>query len=167
MLGEPRPSPAAHRSKRAGETRAVRVKRATLLLLMLLAGCAEPPPHEATSPQPYTCLLPGEQRMLVAELFFGRNIPGRAPLSDAEWTGFVAEVVTQNFPAGFTVFDGEGHWQNPITRQISREPTKILLIAAPRSPGLAGRLSVVIDAYKTRFRQQSVGVITRDSCASF
>ncbi len=46
-------------------------------------------------------------------------------------------------------------------------PVKIVLIAVKRAPDLAPRLSAVIDAYKTRFRQQSVGVITRDSCAAF
>jgi hypothetical protein len=135
---------------------------------LVVAGCVEPtPPHETAAPQPYICLLPGEQRMLVAELFFGRNIQGRKPLTDSEWADFAAQVVTPNFPAGFTVFDGYGQWQNPSTYEIAREPTKILLIAAPRAPDLAGRLSAIIDAYKARFRQQSVGVITRDSCASF
>jgi hypothetical protein len=105
--------------------------------------------------------------MLVAELFFGRSIKGRAPLSDAEWAQFAADTITPNFPDGFTVFDGDGQWQNPQTGHIGRERTKILLIAANRSPELAGRLAAVIDAYKTRFHQQSVGIITRDSCAAF
>jgi Protein of unknown function (DUF3574) len=105
--------------------------------------------------------------MLVAELFFGRNIRGRGPLSDAEWGRFATETVTPNFPEGFTVFDGEGQWQNTATGSIAHERTKILLIAAKRSPDLATRLAAVIDAYKTRFQQQSVGIITRDSCASF
>lgn len=105
--------------------------------------------------------------MLVAELFFGRTIRGRGTLSDAEWAAFAAQVVTPNFPDGFTAFDGEGQWRNPQTGQIGHEPAKVVLIAAMRSPGLAGRLSAVIDAYKTRFHQQSVGIITRDSCAAF
>ena len=105
--------------------------------------------------------------MLVAELFFGRNIPGRAPLTEAEWAEFAAQVVTPNFPEGFTVMDGQGQWQNPATNQISRESTKILLVAVRRGPDLARRLTAVIDAYKARFRQQSVGVVTRDSCAAF
>ena len=139
--------------------------------VLALAGCADSPavPSVAVfSPAPpYQCLLPGEQRMLVAELFFGRNIRGRRPLTDADWAEFAAQVITPNFPAGFTVMDGDGQWRNPATHEISREPTKILLVAAPRTPDLAGRLSAVADAYKARFRQQSVGVITRDSCASF
>jgi Protein of unknown function (DUF3574) len=105
--------------------------------------------------------------MLVAELFFGRRIKGRAPLTDAEWAEFAAQTITPNFPDGFTVFDGEGQWRNPQTGHIARDPIKILLVAAKRTPALAHRLSAVIDAYKTRFHQQSVGLITRDSCAAF
>ena len=105
--------------------------------------------------------------MLVAELFFGRNIPGRAPLTDAEWTTFAADTITPNFPDGFTVFDGDGQWQNLATGRIARERTKIVLVAAKPRADFAPRLTAVIDAYKSRFHQQSVGVITGDSCAAF
>ena len=77
------------------------------------------------------------------------------------------KFITPNFPDGFTVFDGEGQWRNPRIGAIARDPTKILLIAAKREPDLAQRLSATIDAYKLRFHQQSVGIITRDSCAAF
>lgn len=106
--------------------------------------------------------------MLVAELFFGRDKAGRKAVSDAEWANFLAKTVTPNFPDGLTVFDGYGQWRNPQTGVIGRSPSvKIVLIAIKRSPDLSGRLSAVMDAYKTRFRQQSVGIITRDSCAAF
>jgi len=105
--------------------------------------------------------------MLVAELFFGRSIRGRGPLTDAEWGEFAAQAITPNFPNGFTTFDAGGQWQNPQNGHIGRERTKILLVAVKRDPDLARRLSAVIDAYKARFHQQSVGVITRDSCAAF
>jgi hypothetical protein len=107
------------------------------------------------------------QPMLVAELFFGRNIKERGPLTDAEWAEFVAETITPNFPEGFTVFDGQGQWRNPLTGNIAGARTKIVLIAAKREPDLTRRLSSVIDIYKTQFRQQSVGTITRESCAAF
>ena len=105
--------------------------------------------------------------MLVAELFFSRGIKGREPLTDAEWAEFAARSITPNFPDGFTVFDGDGQWRNPQTGHIAGTRTKILLVAARRTPDLAQRLSAVIDAYKTRFHQESVGVITRDACAVF
>jgi hypothetical protein len=128
---------------------------------MLLAGCAE-------SPAPaYSCLLPTEQHMFVAELFFGRNIKGRQPLTDGEWAEFAAQTIAPNFPDGFTLFDGEGQWRNPQTGQIASDRTKILFVAAKPEPDLSRRLSAVIDAYKAQFRQQSVGIITRDSCAAF
>jgi hypothetical protein len=128
-------------------------------LLLGISACAP-------VPQPYACLLPSEQRMLVAEVFFGRNVAGRI-LTEAEWEGFAARAITPNFPDGFTVFDGEGQWQNPQTGHIGRERSKILLVAVKRDQDLAGRLAAVTDAYKAEFHQQSVGVITRDSCAAF
>ena len=133
------------------------------LTLLLLAGCVEQP---GSVSQPYACLLPSEQRMLVAELFFGRSIAGRGPLSDAEWAGFAAEVVTPNFPDGFTVMDGEGQWRNPRPEPSPATAPKSA-VAAKRHPDLAGRLSAVIEAYKSRFGQRSVGIVTRDSCAAF
>ena len=56
------------------------LRRAALLgpLSLLLASCAMPAPDLP----PSACLLPAQKPMLVAELFFGRNIPGRAPVSD-------------------------------------------------------------------------------------
>jgi hypothetical protein len=141
----------------------IRSALAVLLLPIGLAACST----MSEQPAPYVCLLPVEKRMLVAELFFGRDIPARAPLSEAEWRAFAAETITPNFPDGFTAFDAEGQWRNPVTGTIARAPTKVLLVAAPRTPDLAPRLSAVIDAYKARFRQQSVGIITRDSCAAF
>jgi Protein of unknown function (DUF3574) len=156
-------------ARAAKQSRFIRIAFSAALLLQLI-GCATPPaPTRSPAPPapPYQCLLPTEQRMLVAELFFGRNIPGRKPLTEAEWAAFAAEIVTPNFPAGFTVFDGSGQWQNPATQAIVREPTKILLVAAKRAPDLAPRLNAVIQAYKARFHQQSVGLITRDSCAAF
>jgi len=96
--------------------------------------------------------------MLVAELFFGRGVKGREPLTDAEWADFAARTITPKFPDGFTVFDGDGQWRNPQTGHIAGSRTKVLVIAAKREPDLARRLAAVIDAYKTEFHQQSVGI---------
>ena len=136
------------------------------MCILLLAGCADF--SEASSPAvPDFCLLPAEQHMLVAELFFGRNTQGRQPVADAEWTEFAAQTIAPNFPDGFTVFDAQGQWRNPQTGQIVGGRTTILLVAAKRESDLSRRLSAVIDAYKAQFHQQSVGIITRDSCAAF
>jgi hypothetical protein len=139
------------------------------LVLAPLAGCApadRAAAEVAAEPAPYVCLLPGEKRMLVAELFFGRNVAGRAMVSDEEWADFTARVITRYFPDGFTVHDGAGQWLNPQTGTVAREQTKILTVASERArPDLKDRLTAIIDAYRDRFRQQSVGVITRNACA--
>jgi Protein of unknown function (DUF3574) len=144
--------------------------------LALLAACASPPavapaPQPAPSaaaPAPYRCLLPTEQRMLVAELFFGHDRAGHKLVSDREWANFLDTVITPNFPDGLTVFDGYGQWRNPENGVIGHSPhVKIVLIAVKRSPDLPDRLNRVMEAYKTRFEQKSVGIITRDSCAAF
>jgi hypothetical protein len=132
-----------------------------LACLLLLAGCGQLPAPA------YSCLLPAERHMRVAELLFGRNIKGRQPLTDAEWAEFAGQTIAPNFPDGFTAYDGEGQWRNPQTGQIAGGPTKILLVAAKPEPDLSRRLSAVIEAYKAQFHQQSVGIITRDSCAAF
>jgi hypothetical protein len=131
-------------------------------MTMLLAACASRPETPGA-----TCVLPGQQPTVVAELFFGRGIAGREMLTETEWLAFAADTITPNFPDGFTAYDGEGQWRNPATGAIAREPTKVLLVAAPPGPNLAPRLSAVIEAYKARFRQLSVGIITRESCAAF
>jgi hypothetical protein len=142
-------------------------------LVVLLAGCAEPaPPQPQAQPEPYACLLPTEKRMLVAELFFGRNIPGRPPVSEAEWSDFVAQVIRPNLPDGYTVLNSAGGAGKllpsaPPLGRVAREPAKIVIAAAERSPELKERLTAIIDAYRSRFRQQSVGVITRTACANF
>jgi Protein of unknown function (DUF3574) len=143
---------------------------AAALVLTLLWGCAavRETSSDRSIPSPAkACLLNAEQPMLVAQLFFGQAIRGRARLSDAEWAEFVARTITPNFPDGFTIFDGTGQWGNPRTGQIAREATKILLVATKEISYVVPRLSAVIDAYKAEFRQQSVGVITYKACAAF
>ncbi|HWB49949.1 MAG TPA: DUF3574 domain-containing protein [Stellaceae bacterium] len=140
---------------------------AALLLGPLCAGNG-PTPAQAAEPTAASCPLPGQERMIVAELFFGREKTGNRVVSDAAWSDFLATVVTPNFPDGLTVFDGYGQWRNPQSGVIGRsEGVKIVLIAAKPGADVAGRLQSVIAAYKARFQQQSVGIITRDSCAAF
>jgi len=121
----------------------------------------------ATSDLPAACPLPSQRPMMVAELFFGRAIPGRAPLTEAEWREFSDQVIGPAFPDGFTSYDGEGQWRDPQTGAITREHTKILLVAVAPSPALPDRLRAVIDDYRRRFDQKSVGLITRTACGAF
>lgn len=119
--------------------------------------------HKEGSP----CPLPGEEPYAVAQLFFGRDIPGRAPLTENEWNDFVARVVTPQFPDGFTVLDGTGQWLDQATGGVIHEQSKVLLVAADPESDLKTRIGSVVDAYRTQFHQQSVGVLTSGACGAF
>jgi len=132
-----------------------------LLLGAALTGCALARPSSDCAPG-------AGSPMIVYELFFGRTIADRAaPVTDAEWNAFIEQVVTPNLPAGFTVFDGQGQWQNPATKEIVRDPTKILLAAAPPTRQTAEAIKTIRQSYEQRFGQQSVGIISHAACADF
>ena len=140
------------------------MRRAIFIALLLLAGCAMP----GETVPPSACLLPTQKPMLVAELFFGRNIPGRAPVSEAEWADFVTRVITPNFPDGYTVFNGAaGQSGTPQNGVIAREAPKIVLAAAYPRSDLKDRIAAAIEAYRARFPQKSVGLLTRWECGAF
>ena len=75
--------------------------------------------------------------------------------------------MTPRFPDGFTVFDATGQWRAPGSDKIARERSKVVTIAMPPGADNDGRLQQIIEAYKTRFKQQSVGLIVRPACVSF
>jgi hypothetical protein len=105
--------------------------------------------------------------MQVVHLFFGRTIPGRAPLTNREWTRFAAEVLTPNFPDGFTAYDADGQWLNDKLHKIVRERSKVVLVAVDPAADVAQHVATVSEAYRRQFHQISVGVISETSCAAF
>jgi len=132
--------------------------RASLLALPLLAGCAATPVH----------CPPSTQAATIAEAYFGRAVRDRAEVTEAEWTAFLAEVVTPAFPDGLTAFDGAGHWRDGAGR-ILQERSKVLVVILPGEDATTARtrLRSVEDAWKTRFRQQSVLTTYRPACVAF
>jgi hypothetical protein len=132
--------------------------KAALGLLLLLAGCAAAPEACPVGAGPAT----------IAEAYFGRNVKGRAPVTEAEWARFMAEIVTPAFPDGLTVLDGMGQWRN-AAGQISREDSKALLLVLPAQDQAAAsaRLAPVAAAWKARFAQESVLTVFRAGCAGF
>ena len=51
--------------------------------------------------------------------------------------------------------------------QIVREPSKVVVIVLPGKPEDVARVNEIVQAYKSRFKQQSVAVILRPACVSF
>jgi hypothetical protein len=131
---------------------------AALAVLALLPACAAAPP----------ACPPGSEAATVAEAYFGRNVTGRAEVSEAEWRAFLADTVTPAFPDGLTAQDGLGQWRNREGR-ILQENSKRLVVLLPGLDAAAARARMrpVEEEWKRRFRQQSVLVVTSSACVSF
>jgi hypothetical protein len=134
--------------------------RAAVLLSLLpgLAGCAAMPAAPCVG---------GASERVVAELLFGRNIGDRVSVSESAFKRFVDEEVTRRFPDGLTIFDARGQYRDGERNRLVREPSKVILIVLSDEARDSPRLTEVVEAYKRRFNQQSVGVITRRSCVAF
>jgi hypothetical protein len=128
-----------------------------LLLALALTGGADA--------QLVDC-LGGQKPSQVAELMFGRKIGDRIAVSEAEWARFVDREITPRFPAGLTVLNAAGQWQDKSRNRIVHEPSKIVQIVLPGEVDDITRLNAIAEAYKTRFKQQSVGMIVRPACVS-
>ena len=126
---------------------------------LLLAGCA------TTAPPPPACPA-GQAYLHTAQLFFGRNIGDKPGVSETEFRRFVDEEITPRFPDGLTVLDGGGQWRGDENRLI-REASKVVLIVLPKGRDAPARVEAVRAAYKSRFRQESVMLVTQASCVSF
>jgi hypothetical protein len=104
--------------------------------------------------------------MTEVELFFGRNVPARAPVSEEEWQRFLDDEVTPRFPDGFSVANLLGQYRNR-SGMIVRESSKELLIVLAGSLADRTKLNAIRDAYKRRFSQESVLLTEHPACAAF
>jgi hypothetical protein len=131
-----------------------------LVVGLALAGCAGvPPPLCSPAETQAGCAI-------ATQLFFGLSRPDGTDVSTAEWQSFLAETVTPRFPAGFTISEAEGQWRADATAAIVRESSRILLIVHRAGEDEAA-IAVLIDVYKTQFRQQSVLRLDVKSIARF
>jgi hypothetical protein len=103
----------------------------------------------------------------VAQLLFGRNIGGRLGVSEAQWGRFVDREISPRFPDGLTVLDAKGEWRDTARNTTVHEPSKMVEIVLPGKPDDGARLAEIAAAYRSRFRQQSVGIVVRSACVSF
>jgi hypothetical protein len=133
------------------------MRRIALCLPLLLAGCATPP-----------ACPPGLTAATEASLFFGRSRAGMEVVSDADWTGFLAQIVTPRFPDGLTVLDAAGQWRDR-TGRIERERAKLLLLVLPGASAAEAEAAVapITADYVQRFGQEAVLTTLRSACIRF
>jgi hypothetical protein len=125
-----------------------------------LAGCLIVFALALPAPAQTSCVDP-QKPMRDVELMLGRTA------SDARWRRFLAHEVTPRFPDGLTVYETTGQWRDPRTGIIHRERSRVLRIIMANDDAVRQKISAVAEAYKSQFRQQSVGIVMRDVCAAF
>ena len=130
---------------------------AAIIAAIGLAACVTAPPLACTG---------AAQAKTVVELYLGRNIAGGGTVTEAAFRRFLDEDVTPRLPNGFTVLDGRGQWREGAGAPITREATKVLVVALADERERQ-RLDEIADAYKARFRQKSVLTIARPACVAF
>lgn len=140
---------------------------ALLLLTVPAAAQLAPAPTVPPAVSPTLCEAYAAGAMIEAQLFFGRNIGNELGVSDREWSDFLDREVTPRFPNGLTVVDASGHWRDIQTGHLVREPSKILTLLADGDPATLQLIHEIVDLYKDRFHQQSVGLAIRPVCVSF
>ena len=125
-----------------------------ILSAVALTGCAGLPPAG--------CPV-GQEPMRTAQLFLGQAGP---EISDSAFRAFVDAELTPRFANGLTILEGGRQWLGEENRLI-RESSKVVMIVLPNGPEANRKLDEVRKAYKARFRQKSVLVVTQPACVGF
>jgi hypothetical protein len=123
------------------------------LLLALAAICM------AGAANAQSCALPLKPALEV-DLYFGRS-----NVSDVQWAAFLAEEVTPRFPDGLSVLDVAGQWRAP-DGPIVRETSKLMAIIVFDAPAHSPKVEAIVEAYKVKFKQQSVLRVEHSVCAA-
>ena len=103
---------------------------------------------------------------VLDRLYLGRSIPAGGEVSEAQWTRFLAEVVTPRFPNGFTVLAGQGQWRDK-TGGIEHERSFILEFVHRDDAATEKAVQEIAADYKRRFAQEAVLRVREQVEASF
>jgi hypothetical protein len=135
------------------------MRRISLLICLVVLSCT------GGTALAQSCRLP-QKPMVEAQLMFGRNIGGKLGVTESRWTKFLNDEIVSRFPNGLTVIDAAGQWREPAHKRLIREPSKMVMILSAEDR-LQEKIDGIVEAYKRRFRQDSVGVVIRPACVSF
>ena len=126
----------------------------TLTLLLCSTSYAQ---QAASAATPAATAVVKAEKFYRTELYMGMSIPGGTMVSDDAWEKFLAEVVTPQFPDGFTVLGGRGQYRE-ASGTIAKEPSHVLVFLYLRSQrkSAGAKIESIRSEYKKRFSQESV-----------
>jgi hypothetical protein len=140
-------------------------RRPTMLggILAMAAACtAQPSP----GPVPVAACARGDTALVRDVVYFGRTRPSGGSVSDAEWQGFLNEVVTPRFPAGLTVVEATGQWKGQ-RGVVEQEHSEIVTLLHSGDDTARRSVAEIAAEYKRRFQQEAVLRERTPTCARF
>lgn len=135
-----------------------------LVLAAIVLAAASCRPAGATSAA-VQCAI-GDTALVRDVVYFGRNTPGGAELSDSAWQEYVDDVLTPRFPAGLTIWDAAGQWRGAGGR-VERERSKVLSLLHPGDARSQALVAEAVGEYKRRFAQEAVLRERVTTCSRF
>jgi Protein of unknown function (DUF3574) len=90
------------------------------------------------------------------ELFFGSAQPDGSTVSEQEFRQFLDQEVTPRFPDGLTLLVGQGQFRHASGVVVQEKSMLLVLLYRSNEPDRAGGIEAIREAYKRRFRQESV-----------
>jgi hypothetical protein len=134
-----------------------------LALVLATAACAHPP--APSSPPAASCAV-GDTALVRDVVYFGRDRPGGGTVGDAEWQGFLDQVVTPRFPAGLTVVEATGWWRGR-SGVVEQERSEIVTLLHGGDEAARRAVAEIAAEYKRRFQQEAVLRERMATCARF
>ncbi|MGH8590886.1 MAG: DUF3574 domain-containing protein [Gammaproteobacteria bacterium] len=131
------------------------------LAFLVAQGCVEGRTLTAAMPAPASsidrgsCTGPGTLYRRT-ELFLGLSRPGAEPVTIGEIAGFLKDVVTPRFPAGFTLLEGHGQFRDRHGTIVREDARIVVLLYDPEDRTAGARIEAIRRAYARAFRQESV-----------
>jgi hypothetical protein len=84
-----------------------------------------------------------------------------------EFAGFLKEVVTPRFPAGFTILEGHGQFRDRHGTIVQEDARIVVLLYDPLVRTAGARIEAIRAAYAQAFRQESVLRADGTACVWF
>ncbi|WP_329340959.1 DUF3574 domain-containing protein [Streptomyces sp. NBC_00663] len=106
---------------------------------------------------------------IETSLFFGTERPDGGPaVTDKQFTRFVDQEVTPDFPDGLTVQNGRGQWRDASgTIEKERSYELILLYPVAQAGASDRKIEEIRRAYEKAFGQEAVGRVDDRARVSF
>jgi hypothetical protein len=108
-----------------------------------------------------------DPELIQVDLFLGRDISGVGEVTEQQFQSFLDDVVTPLFPAGLTVFDANGQFQDD-SGAVIEESSKVVSLIVEESETNEAAINDLVTEYTEQFQQESVlQVINEDLTVSF